>query len=87
MDLSQDSYPDGYRSEVNLAALDWLQDVAARLDRGYLLTIDYGYPAAQYYSPNRRNGTLQCYYQHSHHDNPYLNIGRQDLTAHVDFTA
>lgn len=87
IDLLQDAYPDGYRSEVNLAALDWLQDLAARLHRGYLLTIDYGYTATQYYSPNRSNGTLQCYYQHSHHDNPYLNIGRQDLTAHVDFTA
>jgi SAM-dependent MidA family methyltransferase len=61
--------------------------VASRLQQGYLLTIDYGYPASRYYSPARSQGTLQCYYRHRHHNNPYLNIGRQDITAHVDFTA
>jgi len=81
------TYPDGYRSEVNLAALDWLSTVADKLQRGYLLTIDYGYPAQRYYNPMRSQGTLQCYYRHRHHDNPYINIGRQDITAHVDFTA
>ena len=80
-------YPDMYRSEVNLAALDWLSTVADRLQRGYLLTIDYGYPTSRYYSPARSQGTLQCYYRHRYHDNPYINIGRQDITAHVDFTA
>ncbi len=85
--LPSSAYPDGYRSEVNLAALDWLKMVASRLQHGYLLTIDYGYPASRYYSPARSQGTLQCYYRHRHHNNPYLNIGRQDITAHVDFTA
>lgn len=78
---------EGYRSEINLAALDWLSLVADKLQRGYLLTIDYGYPAERYYNPARRQGTLQCYYRHRHHDNPYVHIGRQDITAHVDFTA
>ncbi|MEH2349399.1 MAG: class I SAM-dependent methyltransferase [Nostoc sp.] len=87
MDFSQSAYPDGYRSEINLAALDWLSIVADRLQRGYVLTIDYGYPASRYYNPRRSQGTLQCYYQHRFHDNPYINIGRQDITAHVDFTA
>jgi len=87
IELTPGRYPEGYLSEVNLAALDWLQEVAARLERGYLLTIDYGYSAAQYYSPARSQGTLQCYYQHAFHNNPYIHIGRQDLTAHVDFTA
>lgn len=85
--LPSSSYPEGYRSEVNLAALDWLKMVASGLQRGYLLTIDYGYPASRYYNPARSQGTLQCYYRHRHHNNPYLNIGRQDITAHVDFTA
>ncbi len=80
-------YADGYRSEVNLAALDWMTTVASRLQRGYILTIDYGYTADRYYSPGRSQGTLQCYYQHQHHNNPYLYVGCQDLTAHVDFTA
>ncbi|PSB10233.1 hypothetical protein C7B61_10210 [filamentous cyanobacterium CCP1] len=85
--LPSDRYPEGYRTEVNLAALDWLSTVADRLQRGYLLTIDYGYPAQRYYSPARTQGTLQCYYQHAHHSDPYRAIGRQDITAHVDFTA
>jgi len=81
------AYPEGYRSEVNLAALDWLNTVAKRLQRGFLLTIDYGYPATRYYLPSRHQGTLQCYYRHQHHDDPYLYVGHQDITAHVDFTA
>ncbi|HIK29225.1 MAG: class I SAM-dependent methyltransferase [Oscillatoriaceae bacterium SKW80] len=87
INLASGAYQEGYRSEVNLAALDWIKTVANRLRRGYLLTIDYGYPAERYYSPLRRQGTLQCYYQHSHHNDPYKYIGRQDITAHVDFTA
>ncbi|MTJ14482.1 class I SAM-dependent methyltransferase [Anabaena sp. UHCC 0187] len=87
IDLSQNTYENGYRSEINLAALNWLGIVADCLQRGYVLTIDYGYPAHRYYNPRRSQGTLQCYYQHRHHDNPYINIGQQDITAHVDFTA
>ncbi|MBE9007745.1 class I SAM-dependent methyltransferase [Fortiea sp. LEGE XX443] len=87
IDLSANVYPDGYRSEINLAALDWLSIVADRLQRGYVVTVDYGYPADRYYNPRRSQGTLQCYYQHRYHDNPYINIGRQDITAHVNFTA
>lgn len=85
--LPSSAYPEGYRSEINLAALDWLETVASKLQRGYLLTIDYGYSAARYYSPGRSQGTLQCYYRHLHHNDPYINIGKQDITAHVDFTA
>jgi SAM-dependent MidA family methyltransferase len=87
LDLASARFSDGYRSEVNLAALDWLTTVADRLRMGYLLTIDYGYSAERYYSPTRNQGTLQCYYQHAHHSNPYVAIGRQDITAHVNFTA
>jgi len=87
IDLTSGAYPDGYRSEINLAALSWLSIVADRLQRGYVLTIDYGYPATRYYNPRRWQGTLQCYYQHRFHDNPYINVGQQDITAHVDFTA
>lgn len=87
IDLRSPTYPDRYRTEVNLAALDWLTKVANCLHRGYVLTIDYGYPASRFYHPSRSQGTLQCYYQHAHHSNPYLYLGHQDLTAHVDFTA
>lgn len=87
VDLLQPQYPEGYRSEVNLNALDWLTTIASKLKRGYVLTVDYGYPADKYYLPSRSRGTLQCYYQHRRHDNPYVNLGYQDLTAHVNFTA
>jgi SAM-dependent MidA family methyltransferase len=87
LDLSASVYGDGYRSEVNLAALDWMSTVAEKLQQGYLLTIDYGHPAHRFYNPRRSEGTLQCYYRHRYHNNPYINVGRQDLTAHVNFTA
>ena len=87
IDLMSGTYTEGYRTEVNLVALDWLKTVANRLKRGFLLTIDYGYSADRYYLPARDRGTLQCYYRHQHHDNPYVNIGQQDITAHVNFTA
>ena len=85
IDLSD--YPNGYRTEVNLAALDWLKTVSERMKRGYVLTIDYGYAAQRYYSKARNQGTLQCYYRHAHHDDPFSSVGEQDITAHVDFTA
>jgi SAM-dependent MidA family methyltransferase len=81
------TYPENYRTEVNLQAQDWLKIVSDRLHKGYLLTIDYGYNAQRYYSPTRTQGTLQCYYQHAHHNDPYVAIGKQDITAHVNFTA
>ena len=87
LDLLGGKYPDGYRSEVNLAANIWLKEVAQRLKRGYLLTIDYGYQCDRYYAPSRHQGTLQCYYQHRYHDDPYILVGQQDITAHANFTA
>lgn len=87
IDLLQPEYPEGYRSEVNLQALDWLDAIASKLKRGYVVTIDYGYTGSKYYRPSRSHGTLQCYYQHRRHNNPYVNLGYQDITTHVDFTA
>ena len=64
------------------------RDAAAGLRRGVLLLIDYGYPAAELYDPvRRRDGTLRAYLRHRVHDDPYVHVGRQDLTAHVDVTA
>jgi SAM-dependent MidA family methyltransferase len=80
-------YGEGYCTEVNLSAKAWLTQVSKKLKKGYLLTIDYGYCASKYYHPQRREGTLQCYYQNRCHSNPYLHIGDQDITSHVNFTA
>ena len=87
LEIDINQYPSGYRSEINLAALQWLGVVADRLQRGYVLTIDYGYTQNRYYNPRRNQGTLQCYARHHRHNDPYINIGQQDITAHVDFTA
>ncbi len=87
IDLLDGQYPNHYRTEVNLQALEWMQTVASKLNQGYVLTIDYGYLAEKYYRPSRDRGTLQCYFQHRRHNNPYVNLGYQDITAHVDFTS
>jgi SAM-dependent MidA family methyltransferase len=76
----------GQRTEVNLAASAWVANVSRCLKRGFVLTIDYGYPAQLLYAPGRMNGTLLCYYRHTTEENPYIRPGRQDITSHVDFT-
>jgi SAM-dependent MidA family methyltransferase len=78
---------EGNRGEVNLQALGWMRDVAEMLERGFVLTIDYGYPAEELFAPFRRNGTLLCYHKHQSNENPYQRLGCQDITAHIDFTA
>jgi SAM-dependent MidA family methyltransferase len=76
----------GQRAEINLAAPRWLENVAHSLARGFVMTIDYGYLAAELYAPLRKNGTLLCYYRHRVEENPYIRAGLQDMTSHVDFT-
>ena len=85
--LPLEAYAEGYRTEVNLAAQSWMEQVARKLKRGYCLTIDYGYKAERYYQASRRGGTLQCYFRHRFHDDPLVNLGKQDITTHVNFTA
>jgi len=80
-------YMEGYRTEVNLRALNWLTDVTQRLKRGWIVTIDYGYERDEYFAPHHRDGTLLCYHQHVKSTNPYTHIGEQDITAHVEFTS
>jgi SAM-dependent MidA family methyltransferase len=78
---------DGQRAEVNLEAMDWMRQIARRLTKGIVLTVDYGHTASDLYSPIRKDGTLLCYYRETVSDNPYVRIGLQDITAHVDFTS
>ena len=78
----------GQVAEIGLAIDGWVRSVAAGLQRGLLLLIDYGHPAAELYDPIRRpRGTLLAYQHHRAVDNPFQSVGRQDLTAHVDITA
>ena len=81
------SLSDGYRGEVNLAIEDWMGQVANALDRGFVLTIDYGELAPDLYSPHNHQGTLICYHRHAVGGDPYQHIGQQDITCQVDFTS
>lgn len=55
--------------------------------RALVLIIDYGYPRAEYYHPQRCQGTLLCHYRHRAHDDSFFYPGLQDIRANVDFTA
>jgi len=78
--------PDGYVSEVCLAFQPWVASLAAQLEQGVALLIDYGLPRAHLYHPERSTGTLRCHFRHRAHDDPFINVGLQDITAWVDFT-
>lgn len=79
--------PVGYRTEINLALRGWLREAASALAEGFVVTVDYGYPAWEYYSPERSRGTLLCYRGHETNEEPLRDAGGQDITAHVNFTA
>jgi SAM-dependent MidA family methyltransferase len=79
--------PRGFQAEINLEAIQWIETIATSLTKGYVLTIDYGYTAADLVKQHRSQGTLLCYHEHQVNDKPYINIGSQDITAHVNFTA
>ena len=78
---------DGCRAEVSFAAGEAMRGLARRLERGYVLTIDYGYEAAELYAPWRRMGTLMAFRRHSPQPDPLASPGLLDLTCHVNFTA
>ena len=79
--------PVPYESEIGLMARAWMKLVGARLERGALLLIDYGFPEREYYHPQRAMGTLMCHYRHRAHDDVFFHPGLQDISAHLDFTA
>ncbi|MHC8440820.1 MAG: class I SAM-dependent methyltransferase [Candidatus Eutrophobiaceae bacterium] len=79
--------PDGYCSEINAGLASWIRRLAQCLGQGVILFVDYGYPATEYYHPQRTAGSLLCHYRHRVHDNSLILVGLQDITASVDFTA
>jgi SAM-dependent MidA family methyltransferase len=78
--------PPGYTSEVCSRAAPWIKALSGCLARGLLLICDYGLPRRHYYHRQRVSGTLRCHYKQRAHDDPYINLGVQDITAWVDFT-
>ncbi len=79
--------PQGFRTEVNLEATEWIKAIGRTLKKGYVITIDYGYSSEELYRNSRSNGTLMCYHQHQLSDEPYKAVGLQDITTHVNFSA
>jgi len=79
--------PIGFHTEVNLQAIEWIKEISDSLHKGFVLTIDYGYPSSELYRSYRRLGTMICYNKHTVNDLPYNDIGQQDITTHVNFSA
>ncbi|MEO8174119.1 MAG: SAM-dependent methyltransferase [Sediminibacterium sp.] len=79
--------PAGYRTEINLEALTWLEKNAVALQKGFLVTIDYGFPAQEFFSLSRHKGNLGCYQKQATDGSLYHAIGEQDINSHVNFSA
>jgi SAM-dependent MidA family methyltransferase len=77
---------EGQRAEVNLRVFDWMKEINRAMGQGFIITIDYGYEADELFAPFRKDGTLTCYYRHTMNHDPYIRLGLQDITAHVDFS-
>lgn len=81
-----DNLQEGQEIEINLLVRKWLDNVNMLLNKGFLLTIDYGYLADELYSPSRMKGTFKCFHKHNLSTNPFENIGYQDITYDVNFS-
>ena len=81
--------PPGYTTEAHAAGAGFMASISSmlRAGKGAAILFDYGFPAHEYYVPQRIGGTLMCHYRHQAHPDPFFLPGLQDITAHVDFTA
>lgn len=78
---------EGQQAEAGLEACDWVMEIGRRLERGFVLTIDYGHEAADLCDSHHMSGTVLAYANHRATEEFYAAPGQQDLTAHVNFTA
>jgi SAM-dependent MidA family methyltransferase len=88
--IPEHALPEGYLTEVHprqCGFVRMLSDVLRAGGRGLALLIDYGFPAREYFLPQRERGTVMCHYRHHAHTDVFYLPGLQDITAHVDFTA
>ncbi len=85
--LRQQSFENGYTTEININAKAWMNSISEILDKGILLTIDYGFPEHEYYHQQRNQGTVMGHYAHHAIQDPFFYPGLCDLTAHVDWTS
>lgn len=84
--LNKFLYKQPYVFEIHTTLQKWISNIKEVFNKGVVFICDYGYQRKLYYSPERTMGTLRCYYKHHVHNNPLINVGIQDVTAHVDFT-
>ncbi|WP_190600776.1 class I SAM-dependent methyltransferase [Candidatus Vesicomyidisocius sp. SY067_SCS001] len=75
-----------YKTEINLYAIAWINSLYNATNKALVLLIDYGMSRDEYFHPQRLDGTLRCYYQHKASENPFVNIGKQDITTSVNFS-
>jgi SAM-dependent MidA family methyltransferase len=76
----------GTVTEIHPQARAFIATLAERLTRGLAIFIDYGFPEAEYYHPQRSGGTLMCHRAHQSDTDPLADVGEKDITVHVDFT-
>jgi len=81
-----DGLDDGYRTEINMRMKEWIAKIGEVLERGFVITVDYGYPGTLYFHPSRRRGTLLGYSAQRTTQDFYSSPGEIDITAHVNFT-
>jgi SAM-dependent MidA family methyltransferase len=85
--LGQHTPTTGYTTEVSHFLFPWMQSLSDCLQQGGILLLDYGYSRKDYWSPQRWMGTLRAYYRQRVHQDVFWQVGLQDITASVDFTA
>lgn len=79
-------FEQNYTSEIRLNIGQWLKGISSMLKSGAILFIDYGYSRQEYYAADRKNGSMICHFRNTAHENPFLNLGVQDISASVEFT-
>ena len=87
---SAGSLPDvkeeGYTTEINVQSIAWIKSLYDFISEGTVLLIDYGMNKSEYFHPQRNDGTLKCFFNHNSSDDPFCNIGNQDITTSVNFS-
>jgi SAM-dependent MidA family methyltransferase len=86
MKMPTANFTEGYKTEINLQALAWIESLYGAMSDGVVLLIDYGMDRTEYFHPQRSEGTLRCYHKHKASDNPFENVGKQDITTSVNFS-
>ncbi|MDN3515898.1 MAG: SAM-dependent methyltransferase [Candidatus Brocadia sp.] len=86
LETNQIYLTEGQSCEVNLCAIKWLRHVSDKLNRGFIITIDYGDTTDKLYDESNYEGTARCYYKHNVNHDYYERMGEQDVTSHVNFT-